>query len=149
MQHILLPRLMWPLSIYNVPMTKVEEIQRQITISLRRWLGIPRSWSADCLYTKSGKLQLPFTALTEEVRAAKARMLITFRESSDPCVRGAKIKVDGGRKANTPADVEDAKSKLRMREIAGIANRGREGLGLNPRLGEKAESSIMRGGHKS
>ena len=134
LQHILLPRLMWPLSIYNVPMTKVEEIQRQITISLRRWLGIPRSWSADCLYTKSGKLQLPFTALTEEVRAAKARMLITFRESSDPRVRGAKIKVDGGRKANTPpADVEDAKSKLRMREIAGIANRGREGPGLNPR----------------
>ena len=133
LQHMLLPRLMWPLSIYNVPVTKVEEIQRWITSSLKRWLGIPKSLSVDCLYNKSGKLQLPFTALTEEVKVAKARNLVTLRESSDPCVKGAEIKVDGGRKANTPADVEEAKSKLRMKEITGIGNKGREGLGLNPR----------------
>ena len=132
-QHMLLPRIMWPLSIYNVPMSKVEEIQRQITASLKRWLGIPKTLSVDCLYTKSGKLQLPFTELTEEVKAAKARTLITLEESADPCVRGAKIKVDGGRKANTPADVEDAKSRLKMKEITGVANTGREGPGLNPR----------------
>ena len=41
--------------------------------------------------------------------------------------------VDGGRKANTAKEIDDAKSRLRMRDIGyciGVPNRGREGLGL-------------------
>ena len=132
-QHMLLPRLMWPLTIYNVPETKVNDMQRLITASLKRWLGLPKSLSVECMYTKSGKLQLPYSELTEEVKAAKARLLTTFQEAEDPCVRGANMKVDGGRKANTPASIKNAKERLRMREITGIANTGRQGLGMHPK----------------
>ena len=76
---------------------------------------------------------MPYTELSEEVKAAKARVYTTFEESGDPCVRGAKVKVDGGRKADTPGSVKDAKTRLRMKEIVGIPNKGREGLGMNPR----------------
>ena len=31
-QHMLLPRLMWPLTIYNIPESKVEEMQKLITV---------------------------------------------------------------------------------------------------------------------
>ena len=41
--------------------------------------------------------------------------------------------MDGGRKSDTPGSVEDAKSRLRMKEIVGIPNKGKEGLGMNPR----------------
>ena len=34
-QHMLLPRLMWPLTIYNIPESRVEEIQRLITAHLK------------------------------------------------------------------------------------------------------------------
>ena len=37
------------------------------------------------------------------------------------------------KKADTPNGVNEAKLKLRIQEITGIANRGREGLGLNPK----------------
>ena len=133
LQHMLLPRLLWPLTIYNVPMSKVSELQKKITAKLKSWLGFPKQLSVECFYTKSGKLQLPFSELTEEVMAAKARILTTLEESNDPCVRNAGVKVDGGRKADTPKSVNEAKSKLRIQEITGIANRGREGLGLNPK----------------
>ena len=83
------------------------------------------------MYSNSAKLQLPYTALTEEVKVAKARNKIILDDSTDPCTSNAGIVVDGGRKANTPADVEDARSRLRMRDIVGVPNRGREGLGLN------------------
>ena len=36
MQHMLLPRLLWPLSIYNIQATKVEEIQRLMTNEVKR-----------------------------------------------------------------------------------------------------------------
>ena len=92
---------MWPLTIYNVPATKVREMQNHITAKLKKWLGLPKSLSVECLYTSSGKLQLPFTELEEEMKAAKARLLTTLEEADDPCVRNAGIKVDGGRKADT------------------------------------------------
>ena len=132
-QHMLLPQIMWPLTIYNIPESKVEEMQAQITGYLKRWLGLPRSLSTACMYTRSGRLQLPYSELSEEVKAAKARVYTAFEESEDPCVQGAKLIVDGGRKADTPGRVKDAKSRLYMKDIVGIPNKGREGLGMNPR----------------
>ena len=67
------------------------------------------------------------------MKAGKARTLTTLEEADDPCVRNAGIRVDIGRKADTEESVKDAKAKLREEEIAGVPNRGREGLGLNPK----------------
>ena len=129
-QHMLLPRLMWPLSIYNVPMTTVEMIQKLITKALKRWLGLPTKLSTACFYSKTSKLQFPYTELVEEVKVAKARNQVTLANSKDKCIKGAEIIIDGGRKANTPKEVEEAKSKLRMKDMIGRGNVGHEGLGL-------------------
>ena len=58
------------------------------------------------------------------------RNLLTFQESSHPCIRTAEIEVDAGRKVNTVLEIGEAKSRLRMKEVTGIPNRGREGLGM-------------------
>ena len=133
LQHMLLPKLMWPLTIYNVPLTKVSEIQKLLTGKLKKWLGLPRSLSEACLYARTSKLQMPFRELTEEFKAAKTRLLVTLQETEDQCVKGAGVCVDGGRKADTQAAVAEAESRLRTQEITGIPNKGREGLGLKPR----------------
>ena len=52
-QHMLLPRLMWPLTIYNIPETKIEEMQRQITVCLKRWIGLPMTLSVENFYSRS------------------------------------------------------------------------------------------------
>ena len=91
LQHMVLPKLMWPLTIYQVPATRVDEMQRLITSKLKKWLGLPRSLSVECLYTTSGRLQLPFSELEEEMKATKARLLVTLEEAEDPCVRKAGI----------------------------------------------------------
>ena len=132
-QHMLLPRLMWPLSIYNVPVTVIDRIQRKVTSSLKRWLGLPKTLSPPCFYSRAAKLRFPYTELGEEVKAAKARNLVILEESSDTCIKGAEIKIDGGSKANTPREVKEAKAKLRMKDITGIANIGNEGLGWRRR----------------
>ena len=41
--------------------------------------------------------------------------------------------VDGGKKADIPGSVKDAKSRLDMKDIVGIPNKVREGLEMNPR----------------
>ena len=133
LQHMMMPRIMWPLSIYNVPLTTVESLQTRITASLKKWLKLPKSLSSACFYSKTTKLKLPYSSLTEDFKAAKARNLVTFQESQDKCIQNAGIVVDGGRKANTPAEVNEAKSRLRMHELVGIPNKGKEGLGMRKR----------------
>ena len=133
-QHMLLPRVMWPLTIYSVPISKVIHIQKMLTGRLKKWLGLPKSFATDCFYSKRGKLQLPYTDVVEEFKTAKARLLVTLKESEDPGVKGAEVRVDGGRKSDTQAAVEEAESRLKMQELTGFPNKGKEGLGLNPRV---------------
>ena len=40
-QHGLLPRLLWPLQIYEISLSRVETIQQHINKYLRKWLGVP------------------------------------------------------------------------------------------------------------
>ena len=57
-QHGLLQRLMWLLTIYKVPITSVEGMERKFNKPLRRWLGIPTSFT-EGLYIRSGQLSSP------------------------------------------------------------------------------------------
>ena len=133
LQHMMMPKLMWPLSIYNVPLTTVEWLQMKITAYLKKWLKLPKSLSSSCFYSRTTKLRLPYSSLTEEFKAAKARNLVTFQESKDECIKNAGIVVDAGSKANTPAEVIEAKSRLRVQELVGVPNKGKEGLGMRKR----------------
>ena len=143
-QHMLIPRIMWPLSIYNIAMTKVEDLQKKITAALKRWLKIPKSLSKACIYSRSAKLRLPYSSLEEEFRSSKVRNLVTMGESKDPCIQNAGIAVDGGRKVDTPSEIMEAKSRLQMKEITGIPNKGREGLGMQKRKYYSSSSSKVK-----
>ena len=45
-------------------------------------------------------------------------------------MKGAGVCVDGGRKTDTQAAVEEAESRLKMRDLTGIPNKEMEGLVL-------------------
>ncbi len=95
-QHGLLPRLMWLMTVYEVPLTAVEGVERKINSHLRRWLGIPPGFTSVGLYIRSGQLQLPLSSLVEEFQVAKCRVVMTFRDSRDYKVREAGIKTRSG-----------------------------------------------------
>ena len=133
LQNMLIPRLMWPLTIYNFPQTKVEVLHRKITAHLKKWLGIPKSLSSEMMYSRSAAFQLPYSSIIEEVKVARTRTQVMLQSSKDDCIKNAHISLDAGRKWRVTEAVEEAKSTLRLQEIAGIANKGREGLGMNHR----------------
>ena len=45
-QHALLPRLIWPMMLYGIPSTAVESLERFTSRLLRKWLGIPPSFTS-------------------------------------------------------------------------------------------------------
>ena len=81
MQYGLLPRLLWPLTLYEVPLSKVEKLERLVNSYVRKWLGLPRCLSSIRLYGK-GKLHLPISSLAEEYKCAKVRLEMMLLERS-------------------------------------------------------------------
>ncbi|XP_077372334.1 uncharacterized protein LOC144033646 [Festucalex cinctus] len=132
-QHGILPRLLWPMLVYDVPMTTVECLERKVSSFLRKWLGLPRSLSSIALYGRNNKLTLPFSSLKEEFMVTRAREVLLYRDSSDNRVSSAGIQVKTGRKWCAQEAVDQAESRLRHSELVGPVACGRAGLGSNPR----------------
>lgn len=131
-QHSILPRILWPLLVYSVPITTVEGMERKISSYLRRWLGLPRSLSSSALYGTSNILQLPFSGLTEEFMVSRTREALQYRESRDPKVASAGIQVQTGRKWNAGMALDVAESRLRQKALVGSVASGRAGIGFFP-----------------
>ena len=49
-QHDILPRILWPLLVYAVPISTGETLERRVSYHLRKSLGLPRSLSSIALY---------------------------------------------------------------------------------------------------
>ncbi|VDI57596.1 Hypothetical predicted protein [Mytilus galloprovincialis] len=121
---------LWPLLVYEFPLSKVEALERKISACLRRWLGVPRSFSSIGLYSTGTKLQLPMKALTEEYKVTKTRQVMTLRDSKDAKVRGAKVKIRTGRKWKAEEAVKEAETRLKHSVIVGVTAVGRQGFGM-------------------
>ena len=128
-QHGILPRLIWPMLMYDIPLSKVESMERKINSFLRRWLGVPGSFSSIGLYSTGSKLQLPLKSVTEEYKVTKARMVMMLKDSKDDKIRQAGIETRTGRKWDVNQAVEEAESRLRHSDIVGTTTHGRLGLG--------------------
>ncbi|KAK7916460.1 hypothetical protein WMY93_012221 [Mugilogobius chulae] len=131
-QHGVLPRILWPLLIYEVPISTIETLERKISSHLRRWLGLPKSLSSIALYGRSNKLQLPLKSLEEEYKVSKTRVVLQYKDSKDSMVSNAGIEVKTGRKWRAEEAVQQAESRLHFSKLVGAVTRGRAGLGSIP-----------------
>jgi hypothetical protein len=128
-QHAVLPRLSWPLMLYEISCTAVEALERTVSRHLRKWLGVPPSFTSIGLYGRSNKLQVPLTSLVEEFKVAKTRFVVTMRQSQDQLTRKAGIETRTGRKWSASKAVNQAEGSLRHKDIVGMTAVGRQGLG--------------------
>ncbi len=128
-QHGFLPRILWPLLVYEVPISTVDTLERKVSSHLRKWLGLPKSLSSIALYGHRNKLQLPLKSLEEEFKVMRAREVLQYRDSSDSKVANAGIEVRTGRKWKAEGAVRQAEARLDHNRLVGVVAKGRAGLG--------------------
>jgi len=78
---------MCPLMLYEVTTSAVECLERMISRHLRRWLGVPPSFTSIGLYGRTNQLQLPLSSLVEEFKVAKTRLAMTLKQSQDSSIQ--------------------------------------------------------------
>ena len=111
-QHGLLPRLLWPLQIYEISLSRVETIQQHINKYLHKWLDVPPCFWTVGHYTATGMLQLPFSSITEEFKVGKARLHLMLRDSPDDVIRQVQPEVRTGTKWSAVKAVQEAEASL-------------------------------------
>ena len=97
-QHGLLPRLLWPLQMYEIVLSRVERIHQYSNKYLRKCLGIPPCFSKIGLYTNSGNLQLSISSHVEEFKIGKVRLHMMMKGSADEIIRKAYPEIKSGTK---------------------------------------------------
>ncbi|RUS90920.1 hypothetical protein EGW08_001317 [Elysia chlorotica] len=94
LQFMLIPKLLWPLLVYEICSTTVEAIEAKINKFTRRWLGVPPGLTDVAMYCRTAKLKLPLKSILEEYKCGKAR-LFSMLEDSDGCKDSATFHKDG------------------------------------------------------
>ena len=122
---------MWFLLIYEIATTTVEVMERKVGGYLRRWLGVPPSFTSIGLDSNSIQQSLPVTSVVEDFKVAKCRLVMTLRNSADNRMAGAGIQTRTGRRWSAKTSVGQAQSMLQLRDIIGNTNTGRQGKGIS------------------
>lgn len=128
-QYGIIPRLQWPFLLYNIPTSAVEAMERLCSKFLRKWLGVPPSFSSVNLYSKTSKLRLPVSSVVEEFKATKARAVSTLLLSKDRTVHHTSNSIKCGKKWKPQTAVAEAEAYWKHQEVVGIVCQGRLGLG--------------------
>lgn len=145
-QYGIIPRLQWPFLLYEFPLSQVEGMERLCSKFLRKWLGVPPSFSTINLYSKTSKLPLPVSSVVEEFKATKARAVSTLLSSKDGKVKHSSGTIKCGRKWKPQQAVREAESHWRHQEIMGVVCKGRLGLGhYSEKRWSRADTRTRRG----
>ena len=129
LQFALYPRLAWPLTIYEVALSRVESIERTCNTYIRKWLGLPRTINTSSLYRQKGALQLPLTSIVEIYKAGKVRTVMMLRESRDQEISDRPPDVRAARQWKVEFATDEIISSLEHGDIVGPAQPDRLGLG--------------------
>ena len=144
-QFGVIPRLQWPFLLYDIPISKVEAMERLCSRFIRKWMGVPPSFSSVNLYCKGSKLVLPISSVAEEFKATKVRAVTTLRTSKDGKVQKAGEAIRCGRKWKPQEAATSAIEDLKQQEMIGIVCKGRQGLGnYGSQLWSKADPKTKR-----
>ncbi|GFO26356.1 polyprotein [Plakobranchus ocellatus] len=129
LQFMLIPKLLWPLLVYDICSSTVEAIEAITYKYTRKWLGVPAGLSDEAMYCRKAKLKLPMKSILEEYTCGKARLLTMLEESDDPVVKTVQPSLKTGRKWKVTEAVDEAKECLKMKEVIGQTQSDCRGLG--------------------
>ena len=90
--HLLIPRVRWPLQIYEVPLSTVIKMEQKMSFYIRSWLKLHPSLSNLALYPKVSPCPLPFKSLVSVFKSAKVSGHLLLRDLEDQCTLSVKKK---------------------------------------------------------
>ena len=116
-QFYLVPVLRWRLTVYEVAISWVEEMEAKINSFIRKWLEVPCCLSVVALSCQSAKTRLQLKSLVSEFKASTVRLTIILRESADPVNRTLQPEVVTGQKWSASYPLDEAEGSMKLKDV--------------------------------
>ncbi|XP_063695334.1 uncharacterized protein LOC134826767 [Bolinopsis microptera] len=130
-QYMVLPKMKWPLAIYDIPITTVTRWEQNTNSFLRKWLGVGHTLSGLCLFSQSSSVALPVSSLTDTWKIEKCRLLQSYQTSKDDLIKAVQPQVRSGRVWRPETELEEARRDLVCESVRGMVQpQKRVGIGF-------------------
>ena len=129
LQHLVIPRVQWPLLIYEVSISCASSLEKHISVYIRKWLKIHPTITNLSFYSPLSPCPLPLKPLTAVLKSSKISGHLLLRDSIDPLVSSCnpRLKV-GNWKVDEATTIAEA--EMCFNQIQGPRQMGRNGLGI-------------------
>ena len=118
LKHLLVPRLCWPLLIYEIPISAVLHLEQKISCYIQKCFKLNNSTTNLCSYSFVSPCPLSIKSLTSMMGSAKVSGHLLLHKSSDLCVSGTNIDLKPGN-WKVPEAVRKAESTFEFKIIIG------------------------------
>ena len=145
LQHLLIPRIQWPLLIYEIPISLAFKLEQKVSVFIRKWLHLHNSTSSLCFYFSASPCPLPTRILSSALKASKISEHLLLRNSQDPLVSSCVPKLQTG-----TWKVEDAvlscENDIKISQVCGNGHHNKHGLGYTttPKVPKNQSSNHYR-----
>ncbi|KAL5251266.1 hypothetical protein ACHWQZ_G016834 [Mnemiopsis leidyi] len=130
-QYMVLPKMKWPLAIYDIPLTTVVKWEQKVNSFLRKWLGVGHTLSNLCLFNQSSSVALPLSSLTDTWKIEKSRLLQSYQSSKDNLIKAVQPQVRSGRVWKPETELKEAERDLVCESVRGMVQpHVRAGIGF-------------------
>ena len=128
LQHLLIPRIKWPLLIYAIPISLAFKLEQKVCAFICKWLHLHHSTSSLCFYSSVSLCSLPNKSLSSALKASKISGDLLLRDSKDPLVSSCVPKLQTG-----TWKVEDlvlpCENNIKISQVCGNDHHNSHGLG--------------------
>ena len=129
LSNLLVPRIRWPLMIYEVSISCAIKLEQRISVYLRRWLNLSNRITDLAIYSKISPCPIPLVRLSSVLKASKISGYLQLRDSKDPLV-SATLPAKNTRSWEVATAAKSADSALLFRDMFGSPHIGKRGLGF-------------------
>ena len=119
-QYLVLPKMKWPLAIYEIPFSTVARWEQKVNKYLRKWLGVGHTLSRVCMFSKESSVSLPIDSLQDTWKIEKSRLQQSYNTSKDKLIQAVKPTVASGRKWKAAEAIESAERDLECEAVRGM-----------------------------
>ena len=128
LQDLHIPRIQWPILIYEVPISLAFKLEQKASVHIRKWLKLHKSITSLSFYSSASPCPLPVRSLTCVLKSSKISGYLLLKHSRDPSVSSCVPKLQAGHLEVEEA-VQACETDLTHKSIIGHHQQSRHGLG--------------------
>ena len=96
LQHLLIPRIQWPILIYEVPISLMSILEQKASVYIRKWLKLHKSIAILSFYSSASPCPLLVRSLTSVLKSSKISRHLLLKHSRDASVSSSVPKLQSG-----------------------------------------------------